>query len=86
MPHKCPHERIQYCPLYVAAHCAGLPTCIGDNLYDGCDVTQGKRDYGGILSKLVKANPGIVEECAEAEWLANRAEQRARNMRRAGLH
>jgi len=83
---KCPHERIQYCPLYVAAHCAGLPTCIGRDLEDGCDVQQGKRDYGALVAKLSKVNSGIIEECADGEWRANRDAQRARNMRAAGLH
>lgn len=85
---RCPHDRIQYCPLYVAAHVVGLPTCIGRNLDEGCDISQRKLDYGTIVAKLIKTAVGaeIVEQCADGEWTAERQAQRARNMRAAGLH
>jgi hypothetical protein len=83
---KCPHERVQYCPLYVAGHAAGLPTCMGQWDYDGCDVDHGREDYGQLVAQLHRVAPDIIKERAEEEYRAASAEQRKRNMRAAGIH
>lgn len=83
---RCPHERIQYCPLYVAGHVVGLPTCMDQWDFDGCDVKHGRRDYESLVAELFRADPAMVARCAEEEEQYERAEQRERNRRAAGLH
>lgn len=84
---KCPHERIEHCPLYVAAHETDEFGCddgrLGD--HEGCAVDRGL-DYGQAVARLCKANREIVQECAERESLHMKIEQRNRNMRVNGIH
>jgi len=85
MNRKCPHADIRDCPLYHAGHEAGLPTCIAGDWAYGCLVEQGA-SYDGILVRLRGVEPKLV---AVIEWNADarsRADQRARNMRAAGIH
>jgi hypothetical protein len=83
---KCPHERVQYCPLYVAGHVVGLSTCMVKWDFDGCDVDHGRADYGQLVAKLFRQDANMVAECALGEERAMAAEQRKRNMRAAGVH
>ena len=81
----CPHARIDFCPLYIAAHEGGGLGCDDGRLgeHDGCAVHRGM-DYGQALAKL--ANRELVQECAERESHFMKVEQRRRNMKSAGLH
>lgn len=83
---KCPHENVQFCPLYVAGHEAGLPTCMGKWDFEGCDVEHGRADYGQLVAQLFRHDPQMIAERAEAEWQAEAKAQRQRNVRAAGLH
>ena len=82
---KCPHENIVDCPLYHAMHVAGAISCLSADLQDGCRVDQGE-DYEGIVAALRIQNPDLVAQCEWNSMLRERKEQRARNMRAAGLH
>lgn len=82
----CPHEHVQYCPLYVAGHVAGLPTCMGQWDFDGCDVYHGRADYSDLVAALFRADPNMVAECGEREERRYAADQRQRNRRHAGVH
>lgn len=83
---NCPHEDIQFCPLYVAAHeTAGLG-CAKGLTEEGCGVANGVLDYGRQLARLVAADPEMVTERAMAEFEAERKAQRARNLRVNGIH
>lgn len=83
----CPHEMIQFCPLYVAAHEAGGLGCDDGRLgeHDGCAVTR-KLNYGAALKRLVEVKPELVEECALAEYAEQARRQRERNTRLNGIH
>ena len=83
---KCPHEHVQYCPLYAAGHVAGLPTCMGQWDWDGCDVDHGRVDYGQKVAELFRHNPQLVAERAAAEECHEAKYQQQRNRRAAGLH
>lgn len=84
---KCPHERIEHCPLYVAAHEAGGYGCddgkLGD--HEGCAVDRGV-DYGRAVARLCDANRELVQECAEREGFYLKMEQRRRNRLLNGIH
>lgn len=82
----CPHDRIEFCPLYVAAHEAGGYGCDDGRLdEDGCAVSRGM-DYGRALARLSLTNRALVLECAERQNHAMKVEQRRRNMKNAGVH
>ena len=83
---KCPHARIEFCPLYVAAHEAGEFGCDDGRLQEeGCAVSRGM-DYGRALAKLPLANRVLVLECAEAENRHMKTEQQRRNVKNLRLH
>lgn len=83
---RCPHGNISYCPLYRAAHEAGGPSCDDGHLdRGGCAIDRGL-DYGRTLAALWKVNPDLIQEAADSESAAMAREQRARNMRAAGIH
>ena len=84
---KCPHADIARCPLYVAAHQPGAPTCMRKDwdTFGGCDVDQGV-DYAQLLGALMAQAPRLV---AQVEWNTRLAESRAqrdRNLRLNGVH
>ena len=83
---KCPHDRVQFCPLYVAGHVGGLPTCMGKWDEEGCDVDHGRADYCKLVVELFRADPKMVAECAEGQNRFEAKEQRDRNMRLSGIH
>jgi len=83
---NCPHARIEFCPLYIAAHEDGGFGCDDGKLGEGgCAVSRGM-DYGRALAKLSLANRALVLECAERENETIKIEQRRRNMKNLGLH
>lgn len=83
---KCQHERIEFCPLYIAAHEGGGFGCDDGRLAEGgCAVSRGM-DYGKALARLSHANRELVLECAERESHHMKIEQRRRNMKNLGLH
>jgi len=82
----CPHDRNEFCPLYIAAHEAGGFGCDDGKLGEGgCAVSRGM-EYGQALAKLSLAKRALVLECAEAENRHMKIEQRKRNMKNLGLH
>lgn len=82
----CPHSRIEFCPLYIAAHeCGGFSCDDGRLDEEGCAVSRGM-DYGRTLAKLSIAKRALVLECAERESFTMKVEQRRRNMKNLGLH
>lgn len=83
---KCPHNDVQFCPLYVAAHEAGLPTCIVGDWANGCSIERGKDDYCQLVADLFRAAPKLVATCAEAQSRIASEQQIRRNMRAAALH
>lgn len=84
---KCPHSKIQFCPLYVGMHIAGGPSCWpkGD-LQEGCAVDHGEAAYEELLAKLFRVHPDVIAERAVAENDDMAREQRQRNMRLSGVH
>lgn len=83
---KCPHERIEFCPLYIAAHEAGGLGCDDGRLDEGGCAISRLLDYGRALARLSNENRELVMECAEKESQYMRNEQRRRNMKNLGLH
>ena len=82
----CPHSRIEFCPLYVAAHEGGGFGCDDGRLAEeGCAVSRGM-NYGQALARLSHAKRDLVYECAERENMTMKIEQRRRNMKNLGLH
>lgn len=82
----CHHSRIEFCPLYVAAHEGDGFGCDDGRLAEGgCEVSRGL-DYGRSLATLSLANRVLVLECAERENHHVKVEQRRRNMKNLGLH
>jgi hypothetical protein len=81
----CPHSDISFCPLYIAAHEAGGFSCDDGKLEDGCAVIRGL-DYGKTLAALWRVKPDLVAEAAAMENEEMARQQRARNMKAAGLH
>lgn len=85
---KCPHEYIQYCPLYIGMHIAGGPSCWPKNnrLEDlGCAVDQGA-PYEELVIKFFQAHPKDFAEVTAAEREFEAGMQRKRNMRHSGVH
>lgn len=84
---KCPHHNIVHCPLYLASHEGQGFGCDDGRLepWGGCAVDRGA-DYGAMVAKYAAVNPQAVAECAFMEAEEARKQQRARNMRAAGVH
>lgn len=83
---KCPHDRVEFCPLYVAAHEGGGFGCDDGRLQEGGCAVSRSMDYGKALARLSNANRDLVQECAERESFFMKLEQRRRNMKAAGVH
>ena len=87
---KCPHEHIQYCPLYVGMHIADGPSCWPKNGSDpaehGCAVEQGLAEYEDLVAEFWHAHPDEFAACTLAERQRESKEQRQRNLKAAGLH
>lgn len=81
---ECPHARIHRCPLYVESHNARGLGCI-DDLARPCRVKRGDQVYSEAIGRLMAVDLQLVMRCRFAEENDERREQRARNMRAAGL-
>ncbi len=82
---KCPHAKIQYCPLYVGMHIVDGPSCWHKNLEDGCAVDHGA-SYEDLVAAFFRAHPADFAEITLAERASESREQRQRNVRLNGLH
>ena len=84
---KCPHDLIQFCPLYAGMHIDNGPSCWPKNndLEKGCAVDQGA-SYATLLARFERAHPDIVKERAAAERHHHASEQRDRNLKLNGIH
>ena len=85
MSGRCPHAKIQYCPLYIGMHVAGGPSCWHSNLNDGCAVEQGA-SYEDLVAQFVRAHPEEFAAATLAERADEARDQRNLNMRLAGVH
>lgn len=83
---RCPHDRVQDCPLYVAGHVPGLPTCMTGDWAYGCSVERGEAAYARLIQACRVAAPRLVAECEWSADLHQRSEQRRRNLRAARIH
>lgn len=81
----CPHQRVEFCPMYVAAHTGRGGSCCYGDLTEGCAVQREEMDYDAALAALRVLEPRIVGQCEFAESEHQRLEQRARNMRLNGV-
>lgn len=85
----CPHKRIEYCPLYVESHTGRGMGCVSgeeDGPLAVCRVGRGELRYEEAVAKLRAVDPHLVAQCEWNERAAAIREQRARNMRLAGVH
>lgn len=87
----CPHaEAIQFCPLYVAAHVAGLLTCCDGDLESDygnhCAVERGQMDFHHAVETLRASNPMLVAQCEFGKMKHDALVQVKRNMRANGIH
>ena len=83
---NCPHADTRFCPLYLAAH---LPTGLGcdDGQLSGwepCGVARGV-SYAENVAKIRVLHLGLVEQLEWKQMAEERAAQRQRNLRAAGL-
>lgn len=84
---RCPHEDKRFCPLYIAAHIPGAGGCDDGNLAEGtCAVDRGKSFYDAKVCRLRVSHPGLVEDCEWRQDAEKITQQRARNLRAAGIH
>jgi hypothetical protein len=81
----CPHERIQHCPLYVESHNVRGLGCV-DDMEGPCRVERGEMKYAAAVARVRAIDPRLIAQCEWSESNAVRSEQRARNMRLAGIH
>jgi hypothetical protein len=77
---RCPHEEIQFCPLYVASHGTGFGCDDGRLGEDGCAVTRGMPYHREVEVLRVRC-PGLVEGCEWRQALADRKARIGRNLR-----
>ncbi len=83
---QCPHPDVQWCPLYVAMHVPGGPSCDDGRLDEGGCAVDRDAAYQELLGRLIAATPRLV---AQVEWdqrARESSEQRLRNMRLLGIH
>jgi hypothetical protein len=83
----CPrHRNIIYCPLYVGMHMPGGPSCWHERLPENlCAVALGA-DYDQLVATFAAKHPREYATLKFNEAAAESKEQRARNMRAAGIH
>lgn len=82
---KCPHARIQFCPLYVESHHTRGFGCV-DDAATPCRVERGKMSYAKAIAQLSGVDARLVATLAFNEDAHRRAAQRARNLRLNGVH
>ena len=77
---KCPHEKVQFCPLYVGMHIVGSPNCWHRDLNVGCSVDHGA-SYEDLIAQFFRADPQMFAEITMAERADEGHDQRDRNLR-----
>lgn len=82
---KCPHSRIQFCPLYVESHNGRGLGCV-DDVGKDCKVDRGILKYQDMLWAVEIVEPKLPALCKFNEEIFQRTEQRARNMKLNGVH
>ena len=82
---KCPHIRIQHCPLYVESHNQRHLRCV-DDIAKPCRVESGKMSYVKGISTLRAVDGRLVAICEFNEQAHEAREQISRNMRLLGIH
>jgi hypothetical protein len=82
---KCPHARIQHCPLYVESHNCRQLGCVDDPA-KLCLVERGKMKYEKALRNLRAEDARLVAICEFNEKAHESREQISRNMRLMGIH
>ena len=83
---RCPHDDVQFCPLYVASN-VGAGGCDDGNLARmSCAVDRGTINYSKEVAKLAKTDKQLINDCDDREWRAQSKAQRKRNMRMNGIH
>lgn len=69
----CIHDDIRDCPLYMGMHIVGGPSCITEDLQDGCAVDrarskdEARKLYDSLLLALRLKHP---QEVGQVEWRA----------------
>ena len=81
---RCPHTRIQDCPLYIASHYGDGTGCL-DDMADPCLVARG-RSYDALLRPVRMKHPELVIALTLRSMQEERASQRRRNLRLNGVH
>ena len=82
---KCPHARVQHCPLYVESHNCRQLGCV-DDIAKPCRVERGKTTYTKAVKALRAVDPRLVAICEFNENAYESREQISRNMRLLGIH
>jgi hypothetical protein len=82
---KCPHDRIQHCPLYVESHNCRQLGCV-DDVGKPCRVERGKMKYARAVASLRAVDPKLVAITEFNEKAHQSREQISRNMRLLGIH
>jgi hypothetical protein len=82
---KCPHARIQHCPLYVESHNCRQLGCV-DDLAKPCRVARGKMRYEKAVANLRAEDARLVAICEFNEKSHESREQISPNMRLLGIH
>lgn len=82
---RCPHEDIQYCPLYIASHGTGLG-CDDGGWGNGQCAVDRRMSYERERELVRVKAPGLVEQAEWREAAARRREQQGRNLRLNGIH
>lgn len=85
---RCPHADIRFCPLYVAAHGISEMGCDDGHLDSGECAVSRKLNYASAVARLAVDPEGfeVVARCEAAERMEQARQQRARNLRAAGIH
>jgi hypothetical protein len=82
---KCPHNRIQHCPLYVESHNCRQLGCF-DGMDKPCKVESGKMDYPKAVAALRAVDAKLVAIVEFNEKAHESRDQISRNMRLLGIH
>lgn len=81
----CPHKNILDCPLYLAAHIANAIGCDDGRLHEsGCAVDR-RLNYDKAVAAFRATHPREVAIVEFQRDVRMSSEQRARNMRDAGI-
>lgn len=82
---NCSHADIRFCPLYIAAHMGNGFGCDDGRLDKGTCAVSRSLCYAEAVECLRAAEPRMVATLAFEEEAEAAKQQRARNMRAAGI-